>query len=128
MAHFAHITNGVVDSVIVIETDVIEENGGWFCPTCGENKHLSEWKQTSYNTHEGIHDKGDIPLRKNYAGIGYEYDNARDAFIPPKEAPSFILNEEKCVYEAPKALPKDGKPHEWNESTEQWDEVIFEIQ
>jgi hypothetical protein len=79
------------------------------------------WKQTSYNTSGGVHLLGGTPLRKNHAGIGYTYDENRDAFIPPKPYASWILNEDTCLWEAPVAYPDDGKRYNWNEETKQWD-------
>ena len=81
------------------------------------------WKQTSYNTHGGVHDNGGTPLRKNYAGIGYTYDENRDAFIPKKPYNSWILNETTCLWNAPVVMPQDGKSYNWNESTLTWDIV-----
>jgi hypothetical protein len=81
------------------------------------------WKQTSYNTHGGVHDLGDTPLRKNYAGIGYTYDEDRDAFIPKKPYASWILNETTCRWEAPVAYPDDSQSYNWNEETTTWDIV-----
>jgi hypothetical protein len=79
------------------------------------------WKQTSYNTHGGVHDNGETPLRKNFAGIGYTYDEDRDAFIPKKPFNSWILNETTCIWNAPVAYPTDGKRYSWNETTKNWD-------
>jgi hypothetical protein len=79
------------------------------------------WKQTSYNTHGGVHSNNGTPLRKNHAGIGYTYDENRDAFIPPKPYSSWILNETTCNWESPVSLPTDGKLYNWNESTLTWD-------
>jgi hypothetical protein len=88
------------------------------------------WIQTSYNTHGGVHDNGGTPLRKNHAGIGYTYDETRDAFIPPKHFNSWILNEDTCLYEAPVAMPEltqeqidNRNYYVWNESTLTWDLV-----
>jgi|TARA_R110002167_G_scaffold160546_3_gene356574 hypothetical protein len=81
------------------------------------------WKQTSYNTHGGVHDLGDTPLRKNYAGIGYTYDEDRDAFIPKKPYASWLLNETTCQWEAPVAYPDDSQSYNWNEETTTWDIV-----
>jgi len=81
------------------------------------------WKQTSYNTHGGVHSTGGIPLRKNHAGIGYAYDEDRDAFIPKKLFNSWILNEDTCIYEAPVALPDTENRYTWNETTTTWDLV-----
>jgi hypothetical protein len=81
------------------------------------------WKQTSYNTHGGVHSTGGTPLRKNHAGIGYTYDEDRDAFIAPKLYASWILNEETCQWEAPSTMPDDDNKYTWNESTTTWDIV-----
>jgi hypothetical protein len=78
------------------------------------------WKQTSYNTHGGVHSSGGTPFRKNHAGIGYTYDETRDAFIPPKPFNSWILNETTCIWNAPVAYPIDGKKYNWNEETQNW--------
>ena len=79
------------------------------------------WKQTSYNTHGGVHSSGGTPLRKNHAAIGYTYDEDRDAFIPKKPFNSWILNETTCLWEAPIALPDTENRYNWNEETQQWD-------
>ena len=79
------------------------------------------WKQASYNTVGGLHLLGGTPFRKNYPGIGYTYDSERDAFIAPQPFSSWLLNEEKCVWEAPVAYPDDGQNYIWNEETQQWD-------
>ena len=79
------------------------------------------WKQTSYNTIGGVHNNGGTPLRKNHAGIGYTYDEDRDAFIPKKPFNSWVLNETTCNWEAPIALPDTENRYNWNEETKQWD-------
>jgi hypothetical protein len=71
------------------------------------------WKQTSYNGN----------IRKNFAGIGYKYDQTRDAFIPPKPFNSWVLDEDTCLWEAPVAYPDDGQAYTWNETDQQWDLV-----
>ena len=81
----------------------------------------SIWKQTSYNTHGGVHNNGDTPFRKNHAGIGMTYDEDRDAFIPKKHFASWILNETTCQWEAPVAMPNDDNKYTWNETTTSWD-------
>ena len=111
MAHFAHITNGIVDQVIVIDAETLQL-GHWGNP--------SEWVQTSYNTYAGVHTQGGTPLRKNYAGIGFTYDSTRDAFIPPQPYASWVLNEDTCQWGAPTAMPTDGKVYVWRESTTSW--------
>lgn len=94
----------------------------------------SNWKQTSYNTNNGIHTLGGTPFRKNHAGIGYTYDESRDAFIPPTPFPSWILNEETCNWDPPIAHPSDITYIEltdgvarvlpyfinWNEAGQKW--------
>ena len=106
MAHFAEIIDGVVQRVIVAEQDFIDSI-------------LGQWVQTSYNTHAGQHPEG-RPLRKNYAGIGYVYDEVRDAFYAPQPYPSWILNEETCIWNPPVAYPSDGNSYTWDESSVSW--------
>ena len=115
MSHFAQIDeNNTVINVLVIEQDVIDT--GLF------GNPLS-FIQTSYNTHAGEHALGGIPLRKNYAGIGFTYDATRDAFIPPKPFNSWILNETTCMWDAPTTMPTDGKLYQWDETTTSWIEI-----
>ena len=114
LSHFAHITNGIVDQVIVIDAETLAL-GYWGNP--------SEWVQTSYNTYGGVHATGGTPLRKNYAGVGYSYDSDRDAFIPPKPFASWLLNESTCLWDAPTPYPNDDKFYRWNEETLSWVEV-----
>jgi len=78
------------------------------------------YKQTSYNTHGGVHSLGGTPFRKNYAGLGYTYDASRDAFIPPKPYNSWVLNETTCLWDAPVPMPTDGNRYEWDEATTSW--------
>ena len=113
MAHFAEIgTDNKVLRVIVAETKE-------WC----ENNLGGTWVQTSYNTFGGEHKLGGTPLRKNYAGIGYLYDSDRDAFIPPRPFNSWTLNESSCLWEAPVAMPTDGKMYTWDEDSVSWKEV-----
>jgi len=78
-------------------------------------------KRTSFNTSGGVHSDGGVAFRKNYAGIGYTYDETRDAFIPPKPYDSWTLNETSCLWEAPTAYPDDEQQYTWNEETTSWD-------
>jgi len=80
------------------------------------------WLQTSYNTHGNQHPEG-RPLRGNYAGIGYTYDATNDVFVAPKPFNSWVLNEDTWVWEAPVAMPDDGKVYEWDEASTSWKEV-----
>jgi hypothetical protein len=125
MAHFARIKDGFVDFVVVGRNE--DENNedllahdGWI------------YKRTSYNTRGGIHYQSDNntpsqdqskAFRKNYAGIGYYYDEIRDAFIPPKPFPSWTLDEFSCLWQSPIPYPNDGKMYQWNEEIGNWEEI-----
>jgi hypothetical protein len=119
MAHFAKLDqNNVVVEVNSVSNSELIQDG-----VENESKGIdflinwsggyTNWKQTSYNGR----------IRKNYAGIGYTYDSARDAFIPPQPFPSWVLNEETCLWDAPVAMPADGKIYNWDESSNAWLEV-----
>ena len=84
-----------------------------------------KWIQTSYNTFGGEHTLGGTPLRKNFAGIGFTYDYARDAFIPPKPFDSWTLNSDTCLWDPPIEMPSDGKMYNWNEENQQWEEINY---
>ena len=117
MASFAKIglNNKVIEVLSVHDNELLDSNGveqenigidfltkltGW-----------AIWKQTSYNGN----------FRKNHAGIGFTYDEDRNAFIPPKPYASWLLNETTCQWEAPVALPDTENRYNWNEETKQWD-------
>jgi hypothetical protein len=114
MSHFAKIVDGKVVSVIVAEPE--------FFDTFVDSSP-GQWLQTSYRTHGGQHPEN-RPLRKNYAGVGYTYDAARDAFIPPQPFASWTLDDDTCLWNAPVAMPTDGKPYAWDEATISWKEVV----
>ena len=111
MAHFAKVVNGKVTQVIVAEPEFFDT----FTDTSP-----GEWIQTSYNTHGGEHALDSTPLRKNYAGVGYTYDAVRDAFYAPQPFPSWTLDEETCLWQAPTPMPDDGNRYTWNEETQTW--------
>ena len=111
MAHFAKVLKGKVVEIIVAEID--------FFDTYVDNTP-GRWIQTSYNTRGGVHLLGGTPLRKNYAGIGYTYDEAKDAFIEPQPFPSWILDEETCLWNAPTERPTEGGPYIWDEESKTW--------
>lgn len=119
MAHFAQLDdNNVVTQVIVVANNELlldgvesEAKGVIFCKSLfGED---SKWVQTSYNAN----------IRKNYAGIGFKYDSALDAFIAPKPFDSWILDEDTAQWEAPTPYPTDGKIYYWSEDDLTWLEV-----
>jgi len=111
MSHFAKINNGIVTEVIVAEQDYIDSLDG-------------TWLQTSYNTHGNQHPEG-RPLRGNYAGIGFTYDATNNVFYGPQPFPSWILNNTTWLWEAPIAMPTDGKKYKWNESIINWEESVL---
>lgn len=114
MSHFAKVENGIVTEVLVIGQDVIDT---------GLFGDPSLFVQTSYNTQGGQHPEG-RPLRKNFAGVGFTYDAGRDAFIPPQPFPSWLLDEETCLWGAPTPYPTDGKYYRWDEAALTWVEII----
>ncbi len=118
MAHFAKLDE---NNIVTFVTVGRQEDDGKEAELCARTGDV--YKQTSYNTHGGVHALGGTPLRKNYAGIGYTYDAGRDAFIPPKPYASWLLNETTCLWDAPVAMPNDGKRYSWDEATTSWVEV-----
>lgn len=119
MAHFAQLDNNIVLTVIAVDNSALndlpfpesEPVGIDFCRSLyGQD---TNWKQTSYNA----------SFRKNYAGIGYTYDDVLDAFIPPQPYPSWLLNTQTCQWEAPVLYPDDGKIYGWDETTQTWVEI-----
>ena len=128
MAHFAKLDE---NNVVVFVTAGRQEDHG-------KELELTErtgdvYKQTSYNTHGGVHYTDGEPsadqskaFRYNYAGIGFTYDEDRDAFIPPKPFDSWSLDETTCLWQAPIEYPADGADYTWNESLGDWVEVVSE--
>ena len=123
MSHFAKVEDSIVTQVLVVEQEFIDT---------GALGDANQWVQTSYNTRGGKHydpetqeeDSG-TPLRKNYAGIGDNYDSVRDAFYGQQPYPSWTLDEDTCDWNAPVARPDDflEKPYEWDEDTTSWVEI-----
>ena len=123
MSHFAKIENGIVTFVSKgrQEDDGCEQE---LCDRTGDT-----YRQTSYNTRGGVHydpatgqpsaDQSKA-LRKNYAGIGYTFDEVRDAFIPPQPFPSWTINEATCLWDPPAPYPSDSRMYEWDEETKSW--------
>jgi hypothetical protein len=121
MAYFAKLgTGNIVEQVISINNSVITDSNGVEQEQLGVdfiNKLYNTrdvWKQTSYNNN----------IRKNFAGIGYQYDQTRDAFIAPKPFNSWVLNEDTCRWESPIPYPTDGGLYNWNETSKTWDLTI----
>ena len=107
MAHWAELnSSNQVVNVLVGDNNEPDEGYQWLIDNLG-----GRWIKTSYNGN----------IRKNFAGIGFTYDEERDAFIPPKPYPSWILNEETCQWEPPVPFPSGF--HIWNEANQTWEEV-----
>ena len=129
MASFAKIgLNSKVIEVLSVVNEVLHDSNGIEQESIGIDfltklTGYPVWKQTSYNTHGGVHDNGGTPLRKNHAGIGYTYDEDRDAFIPKKPFNSWVLNESTCLWESPIPYPQDNNKYSWNEQNQSWDLV-----
>ena len=112
MAHFAKLgTGNIVERVEIVSNDIAttEQAGADFLNNLYKTRDV--WKQTSYNNN----------FRKNYAGIGFQYDQQRDAFIEPKPFNSWVLNEDTCLWEAPVVYPTDGNRYKWNEEILNWE-------
>lgn len=122
MSHYAKVVNGVVTQVIAAEEDFFKSF---------VDSSPGEWVKTSYGTKGGIHysldssipDNG-LPLRGNYAGIGYVYDSKNDVFYPAQPYPSWVLNNASWEWEAPIPYPTDGKVYKWNEVSVSWQEIV----
>jgi len=124
MAHFAKLgTGNIIEKVEVVSNDVAttEQAGVEFLQNLYKDRAV--WKKTSYNTIGGVHLTGGTPFRKNFAGIGWKYDQTRDAFIPPKPFNSWTLNETTCLWNPPVAYPTDGQRYTWDETNQSWDLV-----
>ena len=117
MAHFAKLDE---NNVVIFVTVGRQEDDGLEAELSARTGDV--YKQTSYNTRGGVHLLGGTPLRKNYAGIGFTYDEARDAFIPPKPYESWVLTD-SCLWEAPVPRPEEGGPYEWNEESLSWEQI-----
>ena len=115
MGHFAKVVNGKVEQVIVAEPEFF---------TTFVDTSPGTWLQTSYNTIGGQHTQGGTPLRGNYAGIGFIYDQANDVFYAPQPYASWVLNNTTWTWEAPVAMPEDGKKYNWDEASTSWVEVV----
>lgn len=115
MAHFAKLDQ---DNKVIFVTVGRQEDDG-------KEEELFQrtgdvYRQTSYNTRGNVHLLGGTPFRKNYAGVGYTYDQTRDAFIPPKPHESWVLDEETCLWQAPTPIPDDGQEYRWDEESSAW--------
>ena len=123
MAHYAFLDENNIVTEVIVGKDEGEDGVDW-------EAHYGNFrgqvcKRTSYNTYAGVHSGGGTPFRKNYAGIGYTFNEDIDAFVPPKPYASWVLNETTAQWEAPVAMPDDGGLYAWNEDTQFWDLIEF---
>ena len=127
MALFAKLDlNNIVTEVISVHNNELLDSDGVEQESLGitfltNMTGSNSWKQTSYNTFGGDHTLGGTPFRKNYAGIGYVYDESKNAFYTPTPYASWVLNDNTCLWEAPVDKPDDDEEYEWNEDTTSWD-------
>jgi hypothetical protein len=136
MASFAKIgLNGKVIEVLSVVNEVLHDSNGVEQEAIGIDfltklTGYPVWKQTSYNTLGGTHNNNGTPLRKNFAGVGYTYDEDRNAFIPKKPFNSWILNEDTCLWNSPVSIPttelENNEYYSWNESIINWEIKIKE--
>ena len=116
MSHFAEIDEtNTVTRVLVGNDKKPNEGYDWIVKNFG-----GRWIKTSFNTRMGTHILGSEPLRKNFALVGYTYDETRDAFIPPKPFDSWVLDEDTCCWEAPIQYPQDENDYYWDEASVNW--------
>lgn len=113
MAHFAQVDeNNVVTQVLVVPDEQEHRGQDFLAVDLGLG---GRWIQTSYNNR----------IRKQYAGIGYTFDEAADVFVAPQPFPSWSLDENHD-WQAPKPRPEDGLMYFWNEETQDWEAVVYE--
>ena len=118
MAHYAFLDEDNIVTEVIPGKDEWEGDIDW-------EQYYGDFrgqkcKRTSFNTDGGVHKNGKAPFRKNYAGIGFIYDEQRDTFIPPKPFASWVLNEDTCQWKAPVDMPTDGQMYSWDEATTSW--------
>jgi len=130
VAHYAEIDeNNIVTQVLVVSNEQEHRGQDFLANDLGLG---GTWVKTSYNTRGGVYydPSTNLPAedqskayRKNYAGIGFSYDDQRDAFIPPQPYASWTLNEDSCLWESPVPYPEDENFYTWNEETTSWEPV-----
>lgn len=122
MAHYAYLDESNIVTQVIVGKDEGEDGVNW--------EAYYGAVRTSYNTHGGEHANGGTPFRYNYAGIGYTLSNAPEwaaqggAFIPPQPFPSWTLNPDTALWDAPTPMPDDGNLYRWDEDTLTWVSVI----
>ena len=121
MAHYAYLDDNSIVTQVIVGKDEGEDGVDW--------EAYYGAVRTSYNTHGGQHANGGTPFRYNYAGIGFTFSDAPEwsaqggAFIPPRPFPSWVLNPDTALWDAPVPMPSEGGPWRWDEDTLSWVEV-----
>ena len=123
MAHYAFLDDKNIVTEVIVGIDETETIDGLTPEEWYSNYRGQKCVQTSYNTIGNIHKLGGTPLHKNYASIGYSWDG--EGFAAPKPYPSWTLNSDTYIWEAPTPMPTDGKIYNWDESTLAWVEVTI---
>ena len=122
MAHYAFLDSNNIVTEVITGKDETDTSHDW--ETYYGNIRGLTCKRTSYNTFGGVNNVDNDDFRKNYAGVGYSYDSTRDAFIPPKDFPSWVLDEDTCLWEAPVPIPTEplpfGEYYKWDEEIINW--------
>ena len=118
MAHYAFLNMNNIVTEVIVGKDETDGNLNW--ELYYQSLRFQVCKRTSYNTQKGVHVLGGTPFRKNFAAIGYTYDENRDAFIPPKPYANWILDDETCTWNAPVAYPTDDNDYIWDEDSNNW--------
>lgn len=121
MAHYAFLNMQNVVTEVIVGKDETDGNTNWEIHYGNIREQVC--KRTSYNTKGGQHLNNGTPFRKNFAGIGYTYDESKNAFIPPKPYESWVLDETSCTWQAPAQLPTDGNEYTWDEDNQQWTQI-----
>ena len=119
MAHYAFLNMQNIVTEVIVGKDETDGPTNWEIHYGNIREQVC--KRTSYNTRGGAHINDGTPFRKNYAGIGFTYDYARDAFIPPQPFNSWTLNSDTCLWDSPVAYPEDGNRYTWDEENQEWD-------
>jgi hypothetical protein len=118
MAHYAYLDESNIVTQVIVGKDEGEDGVDW--------ETYYDAVRTSYNTHGGQHANGGTPFRYNYAGIGFTFSDAPEwaaqggAFIPPQPFPSWVLNPDTALWDAPTPYPADGGMYAWDEATLSW--------
>ena len=121
MAYYALLNHKNVITKVI--TGVDEDSVDYNLEIVYQDLYKQVCKRTSYNTCKGVHLNGKTPFRKNFAGVGYTYDESKDAFIPPKPFDSWTLDENSCTWVAPSEMPSDNNRYDWDEDNQQWTQI-----